>query len=114
MSHAEPVAQANEKRPAIHLKLFVAEGEPNSTIAQANLRKLQRVNFQFDLAVEIVNVLDDYQAALEHRVLVTPCLVLHTPLPRVMIVGTLSDQEKVIGALRLIEQERLVEQEPTE
>jgi len=105
VSDITPMTPEPERRPKLQLKLFIAEGEANSTIALANLEELRRVEFQSDLVVEIVNVLEDYQAALEHRVLVTPCLVLHAPPPRVMVVGTLSDREKVILALRLVEQE---------
>ena len=106
MSNETLLEHVENKRPQLQLTLFVAEGEPNSIMAQANLEKLQRGEYECDLAVEIVNVLENYQAALEHRVLVTPCLVLHAPAPRVMVVGTLSDREKVIVALRLVEQER--------
>lgn len=106
MSEVEPTADEPGPRLKLHLKLFIAAGEPNSTIAEANLRQLQRDHFQWDLAVEVVNVLEDYQTALENRVLVTPCLVLDAPSPRAMVVGTLSDREKVMVALRLVQQER--------
>jgi len=105
MSEAEALAQASTERPECHLKLFISAGEPNSVIAQDNLRQLQQSRFHCKIVVEIVNVLENYQAALDHRVLVTPCLVLHSPSPRVMIAGTLRDRTKVIAALRLIEQE---------
>jgi len=34
-------------------------------------------------------------------VLVTPCLILDSPLPKVTVFGNLSDTEKVLAALRL-------------
>jgi len=46
-------------------------------------------------------VLEDFQMALENNVLVTPCLILASPLPKVTVFGNLSDTEKVIAALRL-------------
>ncbi len=104
MKQVSPEQPSDEDQAEFHLKLFVAEGEPNSTIAQENLRRLQEARFQGPLVVEIVDVLENYQAALDARVLVTPCLVLHSPQPRVIVVGTLKDREKVIAALGLVEQ----------
>jgi hypothetical protein len=48
----------------------------------------------------VVDVLDDYQAALDHGVLVTPCLVLLDRDPLVTIVGTLKDDAAVREAMR--------------
>ena len=38
--------------------------------------------------------------ALDHRMLVTPTLIRVRPLPRVTILGNLSDTAKVVAALR--------------
>lgn len=102
MSEAESIARAVEtKRSVRNLKLFLANGEPNSLAAQENLAKLMRMKLDCEIIVESVDVLKDYRSALEHRVLVTPCLVLLDPPPQVMIAGTLKDLEKVLTALRV-------------
>jgi hypothetical protein len=75
--------------------------EPNSIAALENLERLREAAPLYRFKVDVVNVLDDYATALEHNVLVTPCLVLVDPPPRVMIAGTLKDLEKVQMALRL-------------
>jgi circadian clock protein KaiC len=49
----------------------------------------------------IIDVLEDFAAAAEHQVLVTPTLVIEAPEPPVMVIGNLSDREKVRRALRL-------------
>lgn len=83
------------------LILFVAGDEPNSIAAIDNLKQLcgSAPRYVFDLSV--VNVLEQYQAALDHNILVTPCLVLVEPLPRAVVVGTLRDLPRVRAALRL-------------
>jgi hypothetical protein len=48
-----------------------------------------------------VDVLVHHRMALDRRILVTPCLVLVDPAPEVMIVGSLTDLDKVRLALRL-------------
>lgn len=85
--------------PALRLKFFLAVGEPNSLLAQKNLQAICSEYSQYRFDIEYIDVLENYQAALEHRVLVTPCLIVMEPPPRVMIVGTLKDKEKVISAL---------------
>lgn len=87
--------------PTRQLMLFVAGDQPNSLTARENLQKICNVTPDRTFQVRIVDVLEDYKTALEHRVLVTPCLVLLEPPPRVMIVGTLKDRGKVSAALRI-------------
>jgi circadian clock protein KaiB len=83
------------------LRLFVAGNEPNSKQAWENLERLQETHLKMPHKKEIVDVLEDFQTALENNVLVTPCLILDSPQPRVTIFGNLSDTERVLAALRL-------------
>jgi len=83
------------------LRLFMADNEPNSKQALENLKQLQETHLKMAHKKEIVDVLEDFQTALENNVLVTPCLILASPLPRVTIFGNLSNTEKVLAALRL-------------
>ena len=83
------------------LRLFMADNESNSRQALENLERLQETHLKMPHKKEIVDVLEDFQTALENNVLVTPCLILDSPLPKVTIFGNLSDTEKVITALRL-------------
>jgi circadian clock protein KaiB len=87
--------------PVRRLILFVAGDEPNSIAAIDNLKQLCRSAPKYVFELSVVNVLEQYQSAREHRVLVTPCLVLVEPSPRVVVVGTLSDLPRVRTALRL-------------
>jgi circadian clock protein KaiB len=81
--------------------LFVAGNEPNSVAAAANLRRLRESTPGCEIDFEIVDVLIQHPVALQRRVLVTPCLILVDPQPEVMIVGSLTDLDKVRLALRL-------------
>jgi len=83
------------------LRLFMADDESNSKQARENLEQLQETHLKIPHKKEFVDVLEDFQTALENNVLVTPCLILYSPLPRVTIFGNLSDTERVVAALRL-------------
>lgn len=79
--------------------LFVAGNERNSSKARANLERLRADCPPGACEVEVVDVLDDFQAALEHEILVTPALVQLGPGPRVVVLGCLSDLDRVRAAL---------------
>jgi len=83
------------------LRLFMADNEPNSKQARENLERLQEIHLKMAHKKEIIDVLEDFETALENNVLVTPCLILASPLPKVTIFGNLSDTERVLAALRL-------------
>ena len=83
------------------LRLFVAGHGPNSKQALANLRRLCREHLNGRCTIETVDVVKDYEAAIRNNILVTPALILVAPLPRVIVLGNLSDRQKVLAALRL-------------
>jgi circadian clock protein KaiB len=83
------------------LVLFVAGDEKNSRLARKNLQRLCDTELGSDCEVQIVDVLEDFAAALEYDILLTPALLVLTPPPRTLIVGSLSDMTKVRRALEL-------------
>jgi circadian clock protein KaiB len=56
--------------------------------------------------IEAVDVLRDATSAHKNKVLVTPTLILIKPLPKVTVLGNLSDIRQVLAALRLNGNER--------
>jgi len=94
--------QSSEHRPtAFRMTLFIAGSEPNSCRARENLLQLCEKAFQNDYELTVIDVLEDYQAAIANHVMVTPTLIIQEPLPRVTILGDLRDSERLRRALRL-------------
>lgn len=87
-------------------RLFVAGDEPNSIKARAVLARLcdEHLKDRYDL--QIVDVFEDYQAAIDHQVIVVPTLIVDAPPPPKTIVGSLSDEEKFLAALGLAGKEK--------
>jgi circadian clock protein KaiB len=106
MSH-RPSKSHPPKLPSDHylLRLFVVGNGPNSKQALSNLHRVCREHLDGRCTIEIVDVTKDFTAAIRDNILVTPALVLISPLPRVTILGNLSDHPKVLLALRLLEGE---------
>jgi circadian clock protein KaiB len=104
MRQRQPNRSPQEPPPAsavYQLRLFVAGDAPNGRLARDNLEKLCTTYLAGRHELVVHDVLQDFQAALEHRVLVTPTLLLLAPLPHVVLIGTLADTPKVLAALRL-------------
>ena len=93
--------KGKEKDGTYVLRLFVAGNESNSLQARANLVRVCEKHIQGRYKILIVDVLKDAAAAYQNSVLVTPTLILIKPLPKVTMLGNLSDTKRVLAALRL-------------
>jgi circadian clock protein KaiB len=87
--------------PAYRLRLFVAGGEPNSMNARTVLARLCERYLKGQYEIKVVDVLKDYQAAIADRVMAVPTLFVESPTGQSIIVGSLSDEEKVVAAFGL-------------
>ena len=85
------------------LRLFVVGDGPNSKQALANLRSICRDHLEGRCTIETIDVEKNLEAATRDNILITPALIVVAPLPRVVILGNLSDRQKVLLALRLPE-----------
>lgn len=82
------------------LTLFVAGMNPNSVLAQENLRHICAEYLQDGVCtVVIVDVAEDFQAALDHEVVVAPTLIVDGPRGRSTILGNLSDVDRILMTL---------------
>ncbi len=99
MSPAEDGPDGAALQTVYRLRLFVAGEEANSRQARTNLERLCEEYLAGRVEVEIVDVLQDFRAALAERVLVTPALVIKQPPPRTVVFGNLSDTSRVLAAL---------------
>ena len=97
------MAHSNSSREAgpapMKLRLYIAPGAPNSTLAQANLAALLEAHGA-KAEIEVIDCIRDPKRALKDGVLVTPTLVRLSP-PMATIVGTLGDTPRVAAALGL-------------
>jgi circadian clock protein KaiB len=83
-------------------RLFVAGNEPNSRLAEHNLRRLCSDYLANRHRIEVVDVLEDFEAALNANIMVAPALILLKP-HAATLYGTLTDTAKVVTALALEE-----------
>ncbi len=89
------------KTPFYRLRLFVAGQELNSVRALAVLTHLQEEHLQGCCELVVVDVFQDYQAAIEEHIIAVPALIIESPPPRRVIVGSLADESKLLTMLGL-------------
>jgi circadian clock protein KaiB len=91
--------ERRRKKPFYRFRLFVADDEPNSLKAKAVIARLCDTRLKGRCEVRIVDVFEDYQAAIDNGVIVVPTLIVDAPPPAKTIVGSLADEEKVLALL---------------
>lgn len=86
---------------SIKLRLFVTGQSAYGLEARENLEALTRAYAQYEFDVEVVDVLENPQLAITDKVIATPTLIKHNPLPACRVVGDLSNRARVVRALGL-------------
>lgn len=90
--------------PGLVLTLFVADRTPSSVRAQRQVTTWLERRGGRGVTCEVVNVHERPDLAERERVLATPTLLRHSPLPRRKLVGDLADWEAVLRELDLAEE----------
>jgi len=96
-----PANETTGGAPLYRFRLFVAGDEPNSLKAKAVLSRLCDEHLKDRCEIRIVDVFEDYEAAIDYGISVVPALIVEAPPPPRTIVGSLSDEDKVLAALGL-------------
>jgi len=91
----------NDSETKYKLKLFIAGNEPNSVQAVKNVKSILDNRIKDKYSLKVIDILNDFQSAIDNGVLVTPMLIITQPQPETTIVGTMSDIEKLKAALRI-------------
>ena len=83
--------------------LFVSGMSVKSGHAIENLRRICDKYLEDNYELEIVDISRDTELAVTHQIVAIPTLIKIQPAPRRIILGDLSDKEKVLRILNLSE-----------
>jgi circadian clock protein KaiB len=83
------------------LKLYVTGYTPRSQRAISNLIQLCESQLRNRHEIVIIDVLEHPEIAEAEKILVTPTLIKEFPLPKVRIIGDLSDMQTVLSGLNI-------------
>jgi circadian clock protein KaiB len=85
------------------LKLYVAGQTPKSIEAFRNLKEICEEHLRGEYEIEIIDLLKTPQLAKGDQIVAIPTLVRKLPQPLKKIIGDLSNRQKVLVGLNIIE-----------
>ena len=87
----------------IELKLYVAGQTPKSLAALANLKKICNEHLEGKYKLQVIDLVKSPQLAQGDQILAIPTLVRNLPVPIRKIIGDLSDVQRVMVGLNLVD-----------
>ena len=87
------------------LRLFITGATPNSLRAVANIKQVCEAHIKGRYSLEIVDVYQQQTIAEEEQLIALPLLVKKLPLPERRLIGDLSNTEKVLKGLGILQHE---------
>jgi circadian clock protein KaiB len=85
------------------LRLYIAGQTPRSLLAVRNLKAICEQHLSNRYQLEVIDLHQQPQLAEGDQIIAVPTLIKHLPEPMRRIIGDLSNTEKVIVGLDLIE-----------
>lgn len=92
------------------LRLYIAGKTPKAVTALANLEKICAEQLKGRYSIQVIDLLVTPQLAADDQILALPTLVRKLPVPVRKIIGDLSNTERVLVGLDLLEADRLYNQ----
>ena len=102
LSEDRNAAPSPEPR-AYRLRLYVAGQTPKPVFALNNLKQICEEHLQGRYEIEVIDLLVSPQLARGDQILALPTLVRRLPEPIKKIIGDLSNKERVLVGLDLLE-----------
>ena len=84
------------------LSLFVTGSTPKSLHAIRNIRALCRDRLDGCYDLKVIDIYQHPERAKTEQIVVTPTLIKKRPLPLRILIGDLSDTDRVLGAMGLV------------
>jgi circadian clock protein KaiB len=91
----------NQTSERWELRLYVAGQSPKSLEAFANLKRICEEHLKGRYTIEVVDLLENPQLAKGDQILAVPTLVRKLPPPIRKIIGTLSEEDRVLVGLNI-------------
>jgi len=85
------------------LRLYVAGSTPKSVTAFANLKKICEEHLKDKYIIEVIDLTVNPHLAKQDQIIALPTLVKQLPPPLKKIIGDLSNTERVLIGLDIVE-----------
>ncbi|HSW22861.1 MAG TPA: circadian clock KaiB family protein [Burkholderiaceae bacterium] len=96
-----PYPFGDESTQRYVLRLFVSGMTPRSTAALAAIKALCEHELQGRYELDVVDIYQHPELAVQEQIVAVPTLVRHLPEPLRRIIGDLSDEQRLLMGLDL-------------
>ncbi len=95
--------RAPERKDAEHyvLRLFISGATLRSTNAIANIKAICESELQGHYELEVIDIYQQPELAKRYQIVAVPTLIKSLPAPLRVLIGDLSEKEKVVVGLNL-------------
>lgn len=98
----QPDKNGEDSPPTYVLRLFITGASLNSRRAVVNLKELCDAHIKDRYSLEIIDVYQQKSIAEQEQIIALPLLIKTYPLPERRLIGDMSDTEKVLKGLGLL------------
>jgi circadian clock protein KaiB len=91
--------------PHYRLRLFVTGTTPRSARAIQNIRTICEEHLQGRYDLDVIDIYQHPEHVKAEQIVVTPTLVKLFPLPVRKLIGDLSEKERVLAALDIVQRQ---------
>ena len=93
----------NKDSTTFMLRLFVTGASPNSARAVKNIKTYCDEYLKDKYSLEIIDIYQQPEVAKEEQIIALPLLVKKFPLPERKLIGDMSNRQKVLKGLGIME-----------
>jgi circadian clock protein KaiB len=94
--------QAGGQKPSYVLRLFITGNTFRAQQALRNIKKICEEELPGRYDLEVIDIFQQPELAMEGQVLAAPTLIRKHPLPLRKLVGDLSNRDKVVSGLEIV------------
>ncbi|HXU92437.1 MAG TPA: circadian clock KaiB family protein [Gallionella sp.] len=96
-------ADSKHQKPVRHyvLRLFVSGATRRSTLAIENIRKICDTELQGHYTLEVIDIYQQPELTKRYQIIAVPTLIKSLPAPIRVLIGDLTQKEKVLVGLNL-------------
>ena len=96
--------EASTEIPEVYLlTLYITGASPNSAKAVNNIKNICEKYLKDRYQLEIIDIYQQPLLAASEQIIALPLLIKSSPLPAKRLIGNMSDSEKVLKGLNLVE-----------
>jgi circadian clock protein KaiB len=82
-----------------NLRLYVTDWTPRCVVAYKNLNRICTEHLKDKCTIEVVDLLEKPEMARQDQIVAVPTLMKTSPMPHKLMVGDLTNEERVLKAL---------------